>query len=668
MVPTHACDAAWRQLHSWIVHSRRHEPHHARAENGDNVANKPLLGPPNKFANRNPENEPSAATATQDADIGFIHDSLFLRDTSNPRFAGTVGSGDGEPSSAGLVDRGVYAARVIPSGETLLRIPAHYVISGQRFPTNFPAKPSVNESGQETVLSERSRPSNESDDSCMASPWLRCVAALMMLLFSHHDRTADVKILPPIASSCNDRDRLYQFYQPYLESLPTEYDTLLAWTDTELRSYLAGTLLLDQCIHGSHEPHGSIAASQVQLLRDRYRDQIRPYLEYCGIVSPSPPIAPQEFQIFRVSCECITTRAFHLDTNGNSLEFSQHQQSVIVAREPQDTDYTGPFMIPVVDLLNHSSLSGAKCTTLSRHSDGSFQMVAERSVAANEQILHSYGVGLNAHQFLQTFGFVPLEVMKRRAVAFESAGISDSDCFLDSPITPVILSKKEILDACWQVVDAGMPGHIASLMKESLNTKDETWIIQDDAAVREQRSASFLPEEFIVSTTSTPSTASLLSDEIVTVASLPFLPADAYQEAVLDNVKGVALLDASILEDFFLGQLVCAALLRVVGARMKAYEAGPSAGVRTEETLEDVSLLAHLLNVDQEKGGAASLTTRRRMYGLTVRIEEKTTLSAFRQEILGVLARLQEVEDDPEASDECEQDTVGGSKRHRIHK
>jgi SET domain len=662
MVPTHACDATWRQLHSWIVHSRRHEPHHARAENGDNVANKPLLEPPNKFANR--RNETSAATATQDADIGFIHDSLFLRDTSNARFAGTVGSGDGEPSSAGLVDRGVYAARVIPSRETLLRIPAHYVISGQCFPLHFPAKASVNESRQETVLSELPRPSNESEDSCMASPWLRCLAALMMLLFSHHDRTAEVKILPPIASSCNDRDRLYQFYQPYLESLPTEYDTLLAWTDTELRSYLAGTLLLDQCIHGSHEPSRSIAASQVQVLRDRYRDQIRPYLEYCGIVSPSSPLAPQEFQIFRVSCECIATRAFHLDTNGNSLEFSQHQQSVIVAREPQDADYTGPFLIPVVDLLNHSSLSGAKCTTLSRHSDGSFQMVAERSVAANEQILHSYGVGLNAHQFLQTFGFVPWEVMKGRAATFECAGISDSGCFLDSPITPVILSKKEILDACWQVVDSGMPGRIASSMKESLNTKDETWVIQEDAAVREQRSASFLPEEFIVSTSSTPSTASLLSDEIVTASSLPFLPADAYQEAVLDNVKDVALLDASILEDFFLGQLVCGALLRVVGARMKAYT---STGTPAAEPLEDVPLLARLLNADQENGGATSLTIRRRMYGLAVRIEEKTTLSAFHQEILNVLARLQEVEDDPEASDECEQDTVGGSKRHRIH-
>ena len=48
--------------------------------------------------------------------------------------------------------------------------------------------------------------------------------------------------------------------------------------------------------------------------------------------------------------------------------------------------------IPYVDLLNHSPRGSAeRATTLRRDANGSFFMVAERDIAAGEEISHSYG-------------------------------------------------------------------------------------------------------------------------------------------------------------------------------------------------------------------------------------------------------------------------------------
>ena len=66
--------------------------------------------------------------------------------------------------------------------------------------------------------------------------------------------------------------------------------------------------------------------------------------------------------------------------------------------------YLGPFLLPVMDLLNHSDSPKHKVTTFQR--DGQtkdFYMMAERDIEEGEEILHSYGDKLTAAQLLLTF-------------------------------------------------------------------------------------------------------------------------------------------------------------------------------------------------------------------------------------------------------------------------
>ena len=52
--------------------------------------------------------------------------------------------------------------------------------------------------------------------------------------------------------------------------------------------------------------------------------------------------------------------------------------------------YRGPFLLPIIDLLNHSSIENKKCTTLRRDtssSNGGFYMIAERHIIKGEEIL-----------------------------------------------------------------------------------------------------------------------------------------------------------------------------------------------------------------------------------------------------------------------------------------
>ena len=73
----------------------------------------------------------------------------------------------------------------------------------------------------------------------------------------------------------------------------------------------------------------------------------------------------------------------------------------------------GPFLLPIFELLNHSSDPDACCTRLTRVDgdavDGStsdvFEIRAERTIRAGEEILHSYGRHGSA-ELLRTYGFI----------------------------------------------------------------------------------------------------------------------------------------------------------------------------------------------------------------------------------------------------------------------
>lgn len=70
----------------------------------------------------------------------------------------------------------------------------------------------------------------------------------------------------------------------------------------------------------------------------------------------------------------------------------------------------GMFLLPLFDLINHSTENKDRCTTLTRvdgDKDGSdaFEMRAHRDLAANEEVLHSYGPH-GAAELLRTYGFI----------------------------------------------------------------------------------------------------------------------------------------------------------------------------------------------------------------------------------------------------------------------
>lgn len=120
--------------------------------------------------------------------------------------------------------RGISCRAPIPKGELLIRLPPSLALSGESMPTTYSIK----------------------DETRHASSWLKCLGALFKASF--------------------DDD---SFYRPYLDSLPSDYEHLLQWTnEEEVKIYLKGTTL------------GSIVEAERSqgTLSQRYKEMVRPYL------------------------------------------------------------------------------------------------------------------------------------------------------------------------------------------------------------------------------------------------------------------------------------------------------------------------------------------------------------------------------------------------------
>jgi hypothetical protein len=305
---------------------------------------------------------------------------------------------------------------------------------------------------------------------------------------------------------------------------------------------------------------------------------------------------------------CISTRGFHLqqqdDDNGTS----------------HDNDapplYHGPYLLPVIDLLNHDPPN--KCTTLQRDAATEvFTMVAERSIAAKEQVVHSYG-DLTSAQVLQTFGFVP-DSHIQRALELDLL-LADNN----SSLTPAVLSKtKDLLVACRKIAQSDYPSQLQAVVT-SEHMEDEVWEVSNLPT----RNIKHLSEDLTLS-----SKTLLFSEEIITLVCAQFLPEDAYQE-VFGQVE-TTLLDRSILEDYYLGNLVCRSLLTAIDDKLATYR--PSGSVT--ESNKGPPLHHVLRKLVQAKPN--DLASYREMYGLTIRIEEMASLEALRKEVEDVVGCLE---------------------------
>jgi SET domain len=653
---------------------------------------------------------------------GFVHpnlDLMFLGGGARPQ----------EPSSSSVAaaashhscrsSRGVFATAPIAAGSLLIRLPAGLAIDGsdgaslqqpqQRLPSSSTAA---------TNDGARASDRRQAKPPAAASPWLRCLAALLGKYDDESSRSTST------ASPHRSHHR------PYLRSLPDTHETVWSWTSGEVDQYLAGTCPPSTPTTATTPATCSASSSSLSSawkvlndpssrgsLRDRYREQIRPYLQHVGVIDRERPLreGSEEFARFATASQILATRGFHTGADGGDgsgtdggapppRPKNSSNGSVTPSSSAPVTAYVGPYLLPVMDLLNHapkrqqqrlhlqhsssdaeSSAVPTACTTLQRSSGGDFVMVAERDIRANEEVLHSYGDDLCSSQFLASFGFVPMDILVRAA-----SGAAPSNP--QPPTASAILFKQDIWQCCWDLIEANIPEQIAASMDDM---DDEAWTVRLDRS----RKADYVPDYIVIAKPSTVmpspdkvdiSHLDMLTDDLVTAACVPFLPRCAYGE-----ITDRTLLDRSILEDFFLGKLVGSALLKAIEQRLQAYTPIPVASIEelilrrdgtmaTSPSIEDMTkndakLLRYLLSNDRQEGelGAGTRTNsgeiddagetmspllqrqkgQRLCYGLAIRIEEKWALEALRRQTIALLAGLvdsAQVVSDPDDGNFCD--------------
>eukprot|EP00124_Ichthyophonus_hoferi_P000329 Ihof_evm25s11 gene=Ihof_evmTU25s11 len=148
---------------------------------------------------------------------------------------------------------------------------------------------------------------------------------------------------------------------PYVTGLPTEFRTMLTMMEEKELAALKGTGLEALCDHDMTEP----------LYHNTVQPLLQLGLEYWKGSCPT-------LDDFRWACCVVRSRAFH----------------------PEGP--VGPYLIPLADMLNHSSLHKA---THMEQEDGFFQLVASRPIPQGEEVFNTYGDLSNA-QLLSNYGFV----------------------------------------------------------------------------------------------------------------------------------------------------------------------------------------------------------------------------------------------------------------------
>jgi SET domain len=479
---------------------------------------------------------------------GTVHPFLHLkRRSESPSLSLTKGI------------RGLFASSPIQKGEILLKIPSKLALSGEKLPKKWNDR--------------------------VASPWLRCLACLYS------------------AQGVAE-------FEPYLASLPSEYETLWQWEDPEIK-YLEGTTLGE--ILKVDRKEGS--------LLQRYQEYVLPYLRYLKIVGKKHDKNSEDaLCAFRKASMCISTRGFHMKPPD-----AVDETPAGTGKQP----YVGPFMLPMIDLLNHNE--SKKATTLQRDGDtGDFYMKAEIDIAGGEEVMHSYGHQLCAAQLLQTFGFVPENLIQQASQ--DLAGVRNT--------TPAVFSKKDLVDACRSVKTSTAPIDLEKTMKDN-EIEGEVWNVRD-MKDPEKRDTSLISDQLLVTPSCT--TGNCLTDEIVTLCCIQMLPDEVFEQ-IFDE-DDPKLLGQEVLEDYFLGNLVAMAVLTAIKTKVDAYgPLGDIPGV-TMEANDDKSIVQQLLQLKEQ-----NVRTLRAIYGSTIRLEEKKALHDLRSEVLSLLASLDDQGSDDEEGD-----------------
>lgn len=342
------------------------------------------------------------------------------------------------------------------------------------------------------------------------------------------------------------------------------------------------------------------------MFESHVRPFLQTYLRSCGVD------ATVSYEEFQTCVRIISTRGFHTQPPSTGDGTAQA--------------YSGPYLLPFIDLLNHTSDRGKKCTTLKRQSspsnkatsttttqlstkhpntnDASFVMVSERPIQAGEEVLHSYGEDLTSSQFLQTFGFVPTELSRATCSTVLTTDMPSArnECTPDV-LTCAVLKRDGIMKHCRQIAHhtptvtllraeirrtnelrreevsrpPKKPRRNESTPYQSPENSDDEDVDDEEWDPAEQWEQKIL---LLKGADITIDPQHPLSDELVTCCTIPFLSAEVlnhYQSSLPDNNsrEGSHLLDKSILLDPFLGQLVTRTLRSLLKEKIASYETPP---------------------------------------------------------------------------------------------
>lgn len=507
--------------------------------------------------------------------------------------------------------RGIKATADIAEGSRLIRLPAKLALDGSRLPTTYEVK-GDSDNGSDVISSER-----------MASSWLRCLTSLLT-------ESANARGDSPEKAG----EGVINF-APYLSSLPQSYDTLMdesSWSDEDVSALLAGTTL------------GTMLTEErkAHMMKKRYQLSIAPYLRHVGLLSKdSNDDSEGDYTDFKRACACVSTRGFHLQQG------KQQEKQPCEKAGKGSTDYSGPFLLPFIDLLNHSA--ERKCTTLQRDAaDESFVMIAERNIKSGEEIFHTYGTGLTSAQQLQTFGFVETGAAMRAA---NNQWNNDN-----YGITPATLSAASVLSACRSVKGSSFPTDLKRAMEQN-DFEDETWDVTAGRD-RDVLCHGLISNDILITTDNGP----MLSDDLVTLCCLPFLPDEVYAEWSEEP----CLWSADVLDDYFLGKLALRSLMKAIGAKFGEYTAVDALSCGLGEgvaEMDEEKLLSRLLEATDAVDDAKR---SRAVHALTVRLEEKHCINLLKKEIIDTLKGLDDDDEgifDEEDGTTRDDSAASGGKR-----
>ena len=448
-------------------------------------------------------------------------------------------------------------------------------------------------------------------------------------------------------------------WAPYLRMLPCEYDTLEHWTADELET-LRGTSVHDE-LSGLRDVSGSLVGAAEIL----WKKEIRPLVEAHPALWPDASLGA-----FLRACAAVRTRGF-FDAAATS-------------------GAAGPYMLPAIDMLNHSRAGQATSLVVERakgsaasrsgagvsdndvssgHSAPSsessggitrggnsplvFSMRAERDLAAGEEVVHTYD-DFSDSQLLLTYGFVS----------------SDGEAALP---TTAILTLEALLRAAKATAEAAtrsLPGPSGGSSSGGGGTGRslpwnplEGWFAKEAACARLLAPYGGRLAVSIVEP---------LPDALLTTMLLLMMPYDDFAELLGDDAGGlnmggeggggrnsvesgqigvgaprVPLLDSSVLEDEpLLAAIVVEAMVAVISTAEARYQDETSA-TRVRGTTSDES----------EARGTAHI---RRLAAARALVQgERAALAATRRAALRLLVEVglsNDGEDEEGEEDEGEED------------